>query len=264
MPPQNFDPIFKILGQAYDEKFFQARTGSCKAIVDREGILIFPDFLSKEAIEELQREAKELKPKAYRSNSAYNLYVLGDDPNLPKDSPRNRQFKTTKGCIADDQIPQKSFLRTLYDSEIFRNFLCNVLGIESLYPYADPLSSININYYDPQDSLAWHFDNADFAITLLIKKCEKGGVYEYFTNMRYRENGEEDYEKVRQCIDGEITPQRKSLDEGGLMIFRGNQSLHRVSDIEAGERILVTLNFNKKPGVSLSEKSRQTFFGRTG
>lgn len=262
MSPQSTDPIFDILGQTFDEKFFRTRAKSCKTILDKEGILVLPDFISLEVIKELQGEAKELKPKAYRSNSAYNLYVLPQDPDFPEDAPRNRQFRTTKGCIADDQIPQKSYLKAIYNSKTFRNFLCKVLGIGSLYSYADPLSRININYYDPKDSLQWHFDNADFAITLLIKKCAKGGEYEYFTNMRYKENGE-DYERVRKCIDGEIDPQKKSLNEGGLMIFRGNQSLHRVTEIQAGERILITLNFNKKPGIPLSEKSRQTFFGRT-
>lgn len=258
----NIDRISEILGSAYDETFFRNRVRTCKAILDREGILVLPDFVSEEAVKELQKEAQALKPKAYRSSSAYNLYVLPQDPGFSNDAPRNRQFTTTKGCIADDQIPKTSYLRTIYDSPTFRNFMCAVIGIDSLYPYSDPLSSININYYDPGDSLEWHFDNADFAITLLEKRCEKGGEYEYFTNMRYKENGEEDYEGVRKCIDGEIIPQKKTMNAGALMLFRGNQSLHRVTRVEAGERVLVTLNFNKKPGIQLSEKSRQTFFGR--
>lgn len=81
--------------------------------------------------------------------------------------------------------------------------------------------------------------------------------------MRYTKSGEEDYEQVRKCIDGEIEPKQTSLNAGSLMIFRGNQSLHRVTEVEEGERILITLNFNTKPGIPLSEKSRQTFFGRT-
>ncbi|QQR83257.1 hypothetical protein IPJ72_05660 [Candidatus Peregrinibacteria bacterium] len=63
-------------------------------------------------------------------------------------------------------------------------------------------------------------------------------------------------------IDGKRKPQVKSLDAGGLMIFRGNQSLHRVTPVKKGKRILVTFNYNQKPGISLSEKSQQTFFGR--
>lgn len=257
------DPIFRILNKRYSPGFFREQAASLGEELQREGVLVFNDFLSREAIEELQEEARLLKPKSYRSKSAYNLYVLPTDPDFPEDSPRNRRFQTTKGCIPDDQIPEESKLRTIYDSEAFRDFLCRILKIGALYPYADTLSRININYYDPGDALEWHFDNADFAITLLVKKSLKGGSYEYFTDMRYTDNGEEDYEQVQKCIDGEIEPKKKSLNEGGLMIFRGNQSLHRVTKVEEGERVLITFNFNTKPGIPLSEKSRQTFFGRT-
>lgn len=257
------DALFQVLNTRYSPEFLSSEADNLGRELLRKGVLVFNDFLSPQAIEELQDEAARLKPKAFRSKSAYNLYVLPTDPNFPEDSPRNRKFKTTKGCIPDDGIPADSKLRTIYDSEIFRKFLCQVLKVDALYPYADTLSSININYYDPGDALEWHFDNADFAITLLVKKASKGGSYEYFTDMRYNEDGDENYELARQCIDGEIPPQKKSLEDGGLMIFRGNQSLHRVTEVEAGERVLITLNFNTKPGISLSEKSRQTFFGRT-
>ena len=66
-----------------------------------------------------------------------------------------------------------------------------------MYPYSDPLSSININYYDEGDALGWHFDNSDFTITLLIKNCIKGGVYEFFNNMRYND-GQENYDFVEK------------------------------------------------------------------
>jgi hypothetical protein len=263
MTTQRPDPIFQTLGKRYNQDFFQTQAASLGKELRLTGVLVFNDFLSKDAISALQKEAGELKPKAYRSKSSYNLYVKPTDSNFPDDAPRNRKFKTTKGCIPDDQIPKDSLLRTIYDSDSFRRFLCKMLGIDVLYPYADALSSININYYDPGDALEWHFDNADFAITLLVQKPEKGGAYEYFTDMRYTDEGQEDYEFVRKCIDGEIEPKQKSLEEGGLMIFRGNQSLHRVTTVEKGERILITFNFNTKPDVSLSEKSRETFFGRT-
>lgn len=263
MTNQRIDSLTQILSKRYSTDFFRSEAQELGQELSRNGILVFNDFLSTTAIEKLQKEAASLKPKAYRTQSTYNLYVLPTDPKFSEDSPRNRKFKTTKGCIPDDQIPKESLLRTLYDSETFRKFLCDLLQTDTLYPYADTLSSININYYDPGDALEWHFDNADFVITLLLKKSAKGGVYEYFTEVRYTESGEEDYERARKCIDGELEPQRKSLDEGGLMIFRGNRSLHRVTTVEEGERVLVTLNFNTKPGAPLSEKSRQTFFGRT-
>ena len=47
-----------------------------------------------------------------------------------------------------------------------------------------------------------------------------------------------------------------------LMIFKGNKSIHQVTAVEEGERILVTFNYNESEGIPLSEQSRKTFFGR--
>ncbi len=51
-------------------------------------------------------------------------------------------------------------------------------------------------------------------------------------------------------------------DDGDLMIFKGNKSIHQVTEVIKGERILVTFNYNLTKGISLSEQSRKTFFGR--
>lgn len=254
--------LLNVLGEKYNSDFFTNQAEALGKELKEKGILIFDNFLSDSSIKALQEEASRLKPKAFQSSASYNLYVMPEDPSFPKDSPRNRLFKTTKKCIPDDLVPDCSYLKTIYRSKTFRDFMCNVVGANELYPYGDNLSSINYNYYDEGDALEWHFDNSDFTITLLVKKCDKGGDYEYFTNMRYDKNGNEDYEMARQCIEGEIKPQRQSVSEGSLMIFKGSQSLHRVTDVEEGERVLVTFNYNQKPGVPLSEKSRMTFFGR--
>ena len=208
--------------------------------------IMLPNFVSGSDLKKLQEEVARLKPKAYRSTSTYNVYV-SEDKNLPTAT-------TTKGCIPDDLVSKNSILRKIYDSDLFREFICRLQGVKRLYPYADKLSSININYYDPGDSLEWHFDNADFAITLLLKKCEQGGVYEYVPNTPQK--------SILDILGGKIKPQSADIQEGDLMIFRGNKSLHRVTKVEKGERVLVTLNYNEKPGIPLSEKSRMTFFGR--
>jgi len=254
--------ITEITGKEYGQEFFVNQSEDLKTELYASGVAVLQEFLSPEALTILQQEASLLKRSAYRSKSSYNLYVLPNDRTLDGSSPRNRRFMTSKRCIADDQIPKDSFLRTIYNSTIFRTFVCTLEGTSSIFPYADTLSSININYYDPGDSLEWHFDNADLAITLLLKQCNKGGSYEYFPDIRYTPDGKENYEALRKAIDGELSPKIARMNAGALMLFRGNKSLHRVTKIEAGERILVTLNYNLSPGVSLSEKSRMTFFGR--
>ena len=209
----------------------------------------------------LQKEANELKEQSYRSSSEYNVYISEYDNTFSSDSPRNRIMSTSKKCIPNDLIPKDSILQRLYDSSFLKDFFCELLDKENLYPYEDSLSSININYYDKGDALGWHFDNSDYTITLLIKNCTKGGVYEFFNDMRYKD-GKEDYAFVEKILDNEVSGTKIDSFEGDLMIFKGNKSIHQVTAVEEGERVLVTFNYNETTGISLSEKSRKTFFGR--
>jgi len=249
-----------VLGEKYNDSFFE-KTYSLSNVLNKEGILVFDSFISPNGLIKLQKEAAELKPNSYKSSSEYNVYVSDYDDIFPPESARNRIMSTTKKCIPNDLIPKDSILQGLYDSSFLKDFFCELLDKENLYPYEDPLSSININYYDKGDALGWHFDNSDFTITLLVKNCTKGGIYEFFNDMRYKD-GEEDYALVEKILDNEVSGTKIDSFEGDLMIFKGNKSIHQVTAVEEGERILVTFNYNEKIGVSLSEKSRKTFFGR--
>ena len=72
----------------------------------------------------------------------------------------------------------------MYNSDIFKYFIRNVLNLDNIFPYADNLSSINVNYYQKGQQLGWHFDNASFAITLMIQSSILGGEFEYITDGR--------------------------------------------------------------------------------
>ena len=249
-----------IFGSEYSEDFF-SKGSSYSSKLEKDGILIFNSFIGTDGLKTLQDEANDLKKHSYRSSSEYNVYISEYDNTFSSDSPRNRIMSTSKKCIPNDLIPKDSILQRLYDSSFLKDFFCELLDKENLYPYEDSLSSININYYDKGDALGWHFDNSDYTITLLIKNCTKGGVYEFFNDMRYKD-GKEDYAFVEKILDNEVSGTKIDSFEGDLMIFKGNKSIHQVTTVEEGERILVTFNYNEKIGVSLSEKSRKTFFGR--
>jgi len=249
-----------ILGKPYHENFFSNGT-EYSEILRSEGILVFNSFINSRGLSILQKEASDLKDLSYKSSSEYNVYVSEYDNSFPNDSARNRIMSTSKKCIPNDLIPNNSILQKMYDSDIIRSFFMDLLNKNELHPYSDPLSSININYYDKGDALGWHFDNSDFTITLLIKNCEKGGVYEFFNDMRYKD-GKEDYSFVEKILDNKISGTKVESFEGDLMIFKGNKSIHQVTAVEEGERILVTFNYNESEGIPLSEQSRKTFFGR--
>ena len=79
--------------------------------------------------------------------------------------------------------------------------------------------------------------------------------------MRYND-GQENYDFVEKILDNKVIGSKIDSIEGDLMIFKGNKSIHQVTAVEEGERILVTFNYNEAEGISLSEQSRRTFFGR--
>jgi hypothetical protein len=236
----------------------------CRTKVNENGVLTLPNFLNEQIIKYLVEEGSDAQSKAFFSNSTHNVYLTKNNSELSDDHIFNRQVVSSKGCITDDQIPQISPLKTLYNSEIFREFLASVLGEQKLYEYADGLSSINVHYASEGEELGWHFDNSSFAITLLLQAPEAGGSFEYIKDLRDAEAGEMNFEGVKSLLDGKTKPEVLKVEPGTLVLFRGKNSIHRVTPTRGNKtRILVVLAYNTKPGISLSKSAQITFFGRT-
>ena len=235
----------------------------CKEQLDREGALTLPNFLSATTLESLVTEALRAEPRAYFTAATHNVYLTPNDENLADDHVFNRQVTSTKGCVCDDVIAQSSPLRALYNSELFKTFICAILGEDQLHPYADPLSSINIHYAPEGKELGWHFDNSEFAITLLLQAPDAGGAFEYVKDLRDADQGDMNFEGVDAVLNGNATVDTLPFEPGTLVLFRGRNSIHRVTPtIGNTTRYLVVLAYNSQPGISLSENARQTFYGR--
>ncbi len=235
----------------------------CQARLDRDGVLVLPDLIRPAALQDMQRESEAGQPQAYFCAQDHSVYLTPPDPGYPPDHPANRQLVSSKGCICDDAIGARSPFRTLYDAPEFRDFVKRVTGEAELHPYADPLSSINIHYAKRGQELGWHFDNSSFAITLLIQKPGAGGRFEYIRDLRDADVGEMNYEGVAALLDGRVQPQVLTMEPGTLVLFRGRNSIHRVSPNESDTtRMLAVLAYNNAPGVELSESARMTFYGR--
>lgn len=242
------------------EKTFRSQ---CKQILDRNGVLVMPDFLNASAIRQIQQEGVDNQNLAFYTTSTHNIYLKPSDSTLPPEHPRNREISSSKGCITTDQIPQTSPLHTLYNSDLFKEFLCQVLGESELYEYADPLSAINLHYASEGQELGWHFDNSSFAITLLIQAPHDGGVFEYVKNVRDADAGDMNYELSDRILNGEVASESVTMQPGTLVLFRGRNSMHRVTPTVGDRtRMLVVLAYNTEPDIALSESARMTFYGR--
>jgi len=236
-----------------------------KALLAENGALVLSNFLHKQALSSLQKEAQAGLADAYFNPQTHTVYLSKPDPDYDESHIRNRQLLSSKGCICDDQIADSSVLKQIYHHPLFQSALCDILGEEKLYPYADSLSSVNIHYARKGEELNWHYDNSSFAVTLMISPATKGGHFEYVQNVRKADDGDMGFEATRQIIDGETEFQRLSLGAGDLCLFRGRNALHRVSPVEDNStRQLAVLAYNSEPGISLSSTAQQTFYGRIG
>jgi len=235
----------------------------CKSTLDRDGVVVLTGFIERSVIEMMKAEGNARIDDAYFCSNNHNVYLTPSDENFPMDHPRNREVVSSKGLIGDDQVPENSPLKILYRDDVFQSFIAEVVGEEALYPYADPLSAVNIHYAKTGQELGWHFDNSSFAITLLIDKPKGGGEFEYLKDVRDADAGEYNFDTVGKLLDGEIEPDRISMNPGTLVFFRGRNSIHRVTPTEGDKtRMLAVLAYNSEPGVELSESARMTFYGR--
>ncbi len=238
--------------------------GRCRAALDADGALVLEGFFGEAMIRQVVEEFTGREGEAFYAGSTHNVYLTDRDPALPLDHVFNRQVVSSKGLIADDQVPQDSPLRTVYTDPSFRLFLCRALGIDELHPYADRLSSVNVHFASAGRELGWHFDNSSFAVTMLLQAPQAGGRFEYVPAVRDSAAGDLAFERVGRVLDGEEQPATLRFEPGDLVLFRGRDSLHRVTPtVGPTTRILVVFAYNDRPGVALSDSALQTFYGRT-
>lgn len=236
----------------------------CKAAFDEAGALVLEGFLTPDAVEAVRKDGENRIAEAYFCTTSHNVYLTPKDETLPDDHPFNRQVTSSKGLIADDQIDDASPLKSVYNDAGFKAFISHVVGEEAVYPYADPLSAVNLHFAKTGQELGWHFDNSSFATTILIRKPKGGGEFQYVRDLRDSAGGDMNFEGVGAVLDGKVRPDMLEAEAGTLMLFRGRDSMHRVTPTEgATTRMLAVLAYNSQPGIALSESAMRTFYGRT-
>jgi len=234
-----------------------------KSALDQDGVVTLSGFLTPSALAEMIRAAEQEQHQAFFTQGTHNVYLTPVDESLPETHAFNRQVASSKGCITTDQVPPDCGLHDIYHAPEFQQFIADVVGEPAIYPYADPLSSINIHYASAGQELGWHFDNSSFAITLLLQAPKDGGVFEYVRDLRDAEAGDMNYAGVAELLDGRVAPDALAVMPGTLVLFKGRNSIHRVTPtIGDRDRILVVLAYNSAPGIALSETARMTFYGR--
>ncbi|MDH3447731.1 MAG: hypothetical protein OEO18_06270, partial [Gammaproteobacteria bacterium] len=99
----------------------------------------------------------------------------------------------------------------------------------------------------------WHYDSNDVVFSLLLQAPEAGGVFEYAPYIRSKTD--ENYDAVAKLLEdpGAIAV-RPEIAPGNLTVFKGDLSMHRVTEVQgARKRIVALFSYDRNPGSTFDQ-----------
>lgn len=233
----------------------------CQAELAADGASQLDGFMRPAATQAVLEEAHTLAGKAFRTDAIHNAYFTELTTGIPGHDPRGVQLHSSKRALGFKYCSAGSPLRTLYEWDGLVAFLKDVLELPDLYRDADPLGACSVMFYDENDELGWHFDNSEFAVTLMLQECVAGGEFEYVPAIRTADD--ENLAAVQAVLDGAREPVRSLYAAPGtLTLFRGRYSLHRVTPVRGTTgRVNAVLAYASTPGHQLTSLNRRLFYG---
>lgn len=229
----------------------------------REGVVVLPGFVPDSVINEMAAQCAELSRHVFRSHSRSSPYLTSPDETRPSGHPRRHEITSAVGVIAYDLVPKDDLVRRLYESDELLEFVAAVLGEPELHRYADPFGALNISVMDEGDHLGWHFDMADFVVSLAIRASDEGG--EFVNAPRIRAADDERFDDVAAVL-ADRAPERvrvEPMTPGTLMVFNGRWSMHKVAPIIGPtSRLVALLAYDRKPGTDSTDELKLSRYGR--
>ena len=240
----------------------QAFVATCRQNYIQTGLCLLPEFIEPGVMEALVSEATEASKHAYFCKSTHNAYLTEDDPTLPANSINRKQENTFVGSVPYDRIAPTSLLNSIYQWDPLREFIASVLGKSLLHRFADPLGACSINVFVDGGEHGWHFDESEFTITLMLQPPTQGGNFEYVPLVRHHPDEKEILNEVLNGSQQDVAS--LPFSPGTLLIFGGNQTLHRVTKVHGPRpRLVPVLCYSEKPNQQNSESVRRLFWGRS-
>jgi hypothetical protein len=225
------------------------------------GCVRLPGFIKADAFDLLAAETTALTPQALHSSEEYTPYGTGPDDSFPEDHPRRRAHRSTSGSVTRDLIPMETSIQQLYSNAALMGFVAACLKADEIHQFADPMRGLIINSMDEGNVLGWHFDANEFIVSLMTRRADAGGTFEYCAGVR--KPGDENFGAVQSILDGDLGQVTNlDLQVGDLQIFKGRYSLHRVNRITSGTRHTVIMGYAREPGFIGSVASTMKVYGR--
>lgn len=246
---------------ARDSAAYAALLEDCRRQFDDSGCIVLPGFARPVTVQRMQSETDKLAPTAHFNDTRTNPYNSADDAALAPDHPRRLFQDRSNGFVAGDRIAPGTCIRLLYHDPGLQAFLGDVLGVERVYEYADPLAGLVVNVLRPGCQHPWHFDTNEFVVSMMTRQPADGGVFEHCPGIR--SPGNENHHTVSAVVRGKDRSRVRALAlrPGDLQIFFGRYSLHRVTAPRGGdERHTLILGYAREPGmIGRAERTRKLF-----
>tara|TARA_R110002072_G_scaffold56097_4_gene145521 strand:- start:1815 stop:2645 length:831 start_codon:yes stop_codon:yes gene_type:complete len=236
----------------------------CKSDLANNLYCVIPNIILTEALDAMSAEAKGLLPVSNHNNALRNCYLHRQvDASLAEDHPRNLQDRSSVRMIAYDQIPDTSPLKLFYQSEMVRQLVAEIVNEGELFVNEDPYQPANYVCYRNKDESSWHFDSDNsFTMTLMIQPSDSGGNFEMSPNTRSLPD--ENYEHVGEVLGGKRNDTVISVgrEPGALCIFKGCNSLHRVTPVRSDKlRIMGVFVYEFSAGIVGDPEVNATIYG---
>jgi hypothetical protein len=233
----------------------------CRAELTADGTCQLDGFMRPAAVRAVLQEAETLSGKAFRTDATHNAYFTDVLAGAGQDDPRGVTLHSSKWALGYKYCGASSPLRTLYEWDGLVTFLKDVLELADLYRDADPVGACSVMFYGEGDELGWHFDNSEFAVTLMLQECLEGGEFEYVPGVRTADD--ENFAGVRAVLAGAREPVRSLYaGPGTLTLFRGRYSMHRVTPVRgATRRVNAVLAYASTADHRLTPLNRRLFYG---
>jgi len=235
---------------------------SCRQQLAMTGCASLPAFINPEALVAMVGEVDERLSLVDKTADWQNPYLSDDDETLPSNHPVRRFQYRKNAFLCRDRFSAVDWVDRLFLRMELLEFVRDCLGLTQLYHYADPMSGYLINVQEEGESFPWHFDTNEFTISVMLRKPEGGGVFEYVPAIRNSRS--ENYDAVAAVMDGERDRIIAiGLEPGDLQIFKGRYSLHRVTEVEGQwRRYTAIFGYSEKPGVISKASRKLKLFGR--
>jgi len=228
--------------------------------LNEDGCCVLSNFIRPDSIQKMKDEVDRNLSKIYFTNDKHNPYFTKDDKTLHEEHPKRIFTVRQSGYLNSDDLEKNSALNKFYDLEEMLKFVSDSLEVFPLYKWADPLGKNPYSIMHTDHYFPWHFDGNEFTLSVLIQKAEIGGLFEYASDIRSKDN--ENFEEVAKVLKGN-RKKIKSLDlkPGDLQIFKGRFSMHRVTKIEGKTSRYIALPCYVKDPLKINkpEHSKQVY-----